>query len=173
MKRHNAAFLAGLKGLTTLYLNNNPLGSLTLPNLPDLTFVALTNDHLTSLTLPLDLTNLASLVLTGNPINTFVLPESLADTSLSGLVTLLTQQGAHVYAYPMTLNLGLPTRTPDGVLTFNLTGPPDAYHILGSSDLITWSEVETITNLVGSAVFTDVQTTNASSRFYRGVTRLP
>jgi hypothetical protein len=42
-----------------------------------------------------------------------------------------------------------------------------------AAKLITWSELQTITNLVGTAIFIDVQTTNDSVRFYRGVTELP
>jgi hypothetical protein len=56
----------------------------------------LTGNQLTDLTLPLDMTNLATLVLDGNPLTTLALSQRLATTNLAGLVASLRNQGVAV-----------------------------------------------------------------------------
>ena len=76
--------LALLTNLTTLFLWDNRLTSLTLPEgLTNLTTLALSGNQLTSLTLPEGLTNLTTLVLYGNQLTSLTLPKGL--TSLTAL----------------------------------------------------------------------------------------
>jgi hypothetical protein len=54
-----------------------------------------------------------------------------------------------------------------GAFGFTLTGPPAVYTILGSTDLAAWSQLGTLTNTLGAAIFTDAEVTNSSPKFYR------
>ena len=120
---------------------------------------------LTSLTLPPGLTNLTTIDLRDNGLRTLILPESLATTTLAA--TSFKGQGASVYTYPLAVSLVSPQRTLASGFGFTLTGPPDAYTILGSADLGTWNELGTLTNTLGAAIFTDVEAKNSSHKFYR------
>jgi len=148
----NFSFLNGLTSLSSLYLNNNQLSSITLPA---------------------GLANLTYLDLDGNPLTTFVLPEPLAVTSLAGTVESLRNQGVSVFTYPLAVSLVSPQRTPAGAFGFTLTGPPARYTILSSTDLAAWNELGTLANEVGAAAFTDAEATNSSQKFYRAAARLP
>jgi len=56
----------------------------------------------------------------------------------------------------------------NGVAKLNLTGTiGDRYLVQISSNLSTWSDSITVTNLTGTAQFTDTQASNYSRRFYR------
>jgi hypothetical protein len=57
-----------------------------------------------------------------------------------------------------------------GAFEFTLTGPPGTYAILDSTDLATWGELGTLTNELGSAVFTDSSSPDPSRNFYRART---
>src|SRR5438128_11609712 len=45
--------------------------------------------------------------------------------------------------------------------------------ILSSTDLAAWNELETLTNALGAALFTDVEANNSSQKFYRATVTLP
>jgi len=172
----NFSFLSGLRNLKTLYLGGNQLTSLTLPEgLTSLTYLGL-GSRLTRLTLPADMTNLTMIgfeILLGAdsiPLDTLVLSEQLASTALADQVANLKRRGVSVYAYPLEVSLVSGQPTMAGAFEFTLTGPPGAYTILGSSDLATWSELGTLTNELGTAVFNDLTVTNSSQNFYRART---
>jgi hypothetical protein len=112
---------------------------------------------------------LTYLVLDGNPLRELVLPEPLAITSLAGTVSSVTSNGAAVYTYPLDVSLVAPQRTVTGAFTFTLTGPPAAYSIFGSTDLVAWSTMGTLANTLGSAVFSDSSASNAAQKFYYAV----
>ena len=63
--------------------------------------------------------------------------------------------------------LHMAQRTLAGAFEFTLTGPPGAYTVLNSTDLAAWSESGTLTNNLGSAVFTDVAANQSPRKFYR------
>jgi internalin A len=176
----NFSLPAGLTNLTTLDLHNNQLTNLTLPaGLTSLKALDLGGNQLTKLTLPTDLTRLIALRLDNNPLlKTLVLPEELAVTALANQVANLTGQGVSIYVYrrleggrviqfPLTVSLDSGRRTTAGTFQFALTGPPGAYTILGSADLAAWSELGTLTNKLGIAVFIDLTVTNSLQNFYR------
>jgi len=173
---------ADLTSLTTVYLINNRLTNLTLPaGLTSLTTLYLSDNQLTTLTLPVDLTSLTTLDLSKNLLKTFVLSEQLALTGLADQVASLKSQGVSVYAYRrledgrvilvlLTLSLISGQRTVPGAFEFTLIGPPGVYTILGSTDLRVWTELGTLTNVLGAAVFTDLTVKNSLQNFYRART---
>jgi hypothetical protein len=68
---------------------------------------------------------------------------------------------------PWGCELALNAPTPRGSFDFALTGPPAVYVIFSSTDLAAWNQLGTLTNTLCAAVFTDVQATNSSRKFYR------
>jgi internalin A len=165
----NLTLPAGLTSLTTLDIGDNQLTDFSfLSGLTNLTTLDLNGNQLTSLTLLAGLTSLTSLSLDGNPLlKTFVLSEQLAATGLADKVASLKGQGVSVYTYPAAVSLRSGQHTTAGAFEFTLTGPPGAYTILGSVDLAVWSEVGTLTNELGTAVFPDVTVKNSLQNFYR------
>jgi len=66
------------------------------------------------------------------------------------------------------INAGTVTRLPDGRVQFGLTAPGAAQAtVLGSTNLLTWQELQVVPVTSGSAVFTDDTATNNPVRFYR------
>jgi hypothetical protein len=116
--------------------------------------------------LPAGLTSLTYLDLYGNPLRTLVLPELLAARGLAPSISSLT-----VYTYPLAVSLVSPQRTPTGAFGLTLTGPPGEYTNLSSTNLAAWSQLGTLTNTLGTVVFTDSQVTNSAPKFYRAVSR--
>jgi internalin A len=162
------SFLSRLPSLTAITLGDNQLTSLTLPaGRKNLAAINAQENPLTSLTLPADLTSLTWLNLIGDPLKTLVLSEQLAATGLAGTVTSLRGQGVSIYTYPLTVILGAGHETTDGAFEFTLTGPPGTYTILGSADLAAWSELTTLTNELGTALFSDLVVKNSLQKFYR------
>jgi len=82
-------------------------------------------------------------------------------TTLSGL----PNEGVTVFTYPPALRLSSPQRTASGAFKFTLTGPPGRYAILTSTNLSSWSASGAVTNVVGSADFTDLNVTR--QKFFR------
>jgi hypothetical protein len=130
--------------------------------------IDLRGNRLASLTLPPDATRLNTLVLDGNPLTTLVVSESMAAGTLAGLVTSLKNQGVSVFTYPLTVQLDSPRRTAAGAFVFTLTGPPGRYGIQTSTDLLNWSASGVVTNVLGSADFTDSGV--APQKFFRAIT---
>jgi hypothetical protein len=120
---------------------------------------------LTNLTLPPDLTQVIQFGYLGNPLVTFVLSE-LTATNLAGDVAFLRNARVSVFTYPLTVQL-IRLRQPPGAFQFAVIGPPGVYAILGSTDLAIWSELGTVTNPLGSIVFTDVEAHLSPQKFYR------
>jgi len=156
----NLALPSDLNHLDSLNVGGNALTSLNLPRgLIRLTGLFVQANQLTSLTLPPDMTNLTALSFLSNPLTTLVLSQPLAAstnlnvnfTTLAGLRT----QGINVITYPPALRLASPRLTATGAFTFSLTGPPGRYRILTSTNLSTWSSSGAVTNVIGSADFTD------------------
>ncbi len=164
----NVNLPADLRNLTQLDLGNNQFTNLTLPaGLTNLHSLGLQTNHLTNLTLPPDLEALSELFVDGNPLGTLVLSEPLAAKNLAGTVASLRNQGVSVFTYPLALSLVLPRRTAAGAFEFTLTGPPGIYTVLGSADLVAWSNLGTATNNLGSIVFTDAEAHLSQQEFYR------
>jgi hypothetical protein len=135
-----------------------------------LTGLFLTGNLLAELTLPPDMTRLTVLGFLNNPVTTLVLSEPLAaSTNLTvNLTTIdsLPNQGVSVFTYPLTVEL-IPLVQPIGAFQFEITGPPGIYAVLGSTDLVVWSELGSVTNTLGVSIFTDVAAHFASHKFYR------
>jgi hypothetical protein len=72
-----------------------------------------------------------------------------------------------VFTYPLAVQLTSPRRTVGGAFEFTLTGPPGVYAVLGSGDLLVWSELGAATNMLGSAAFTDLTAGLSARKFYR------
>src|SRR6185369_6068473 len=100
----------------------------------------LRDNQLTHITLPPDMQQLIGLFVDGNPLATFVLSEPLAATNLAGTVASLQNQGVAVFTYPLELQLVRPFMLIGG-FKFEITGPPGAYTVLGSTNLTVWSTV--------------------------------
>lgn len=163
----NLMLPSDLNHLESLNLGANQLTSLNLPagltNLVGLFFVG---NQLTNVTLPPDMTQLVALGFLANPLTTFVLPEPLAAMNLAGDVASLQSQGVSVFTYPLTVRL-VRLRQPIGAFQFVITGPPGVYAVLGSTDLVVWSELRAVANPLGSIVFTDVAAHLSPQKFYR------
>jgi formylglycine-generating enzyme required for sulfatase activity len=168
----NLTLSTGLNHLSLLVASRNQLRSLTLP--PDLTslaFLDLSSNQLTSITLPPDMQQLIGLFMAGNPLTTFVLSEPLAATGMASVVDSLRNQGVSVFTYPLAVSLTSPHPTVSGAFEFALTGPPGNYAILVSTNLTAWSALATVTNQLGSAVFTDA--ISGPQKFYRALLQGP
>ena len=73
---------------------------------------------------------------------------------------------------PVVIDTRSVVRLPDGSVQFEVTAPGAATAtVLGSTNLLTWQLLQTVSVTNGVAVFTDSAATNFSSRFYR--VRLP
>jgi formylglycine-generating enzyme required for sulfatase activity len=162
----NLTLPAGLNQLSLLVASRNQLGSLTFPpGLTSLAFLELIGNQLTNITFPPDLQQLIGFFIADNPFTTFVLSEPLAATGMASVVFSFRNQGISVFTYPLAISLTSPHRTAGGAFEFALTGPPGNYAILGSTNLAAWSAVATVTNRLGSAVFTDA--ISSRQKFYR------
>jgi hypothetical protein len=137
-----------------------------------LTGLFLQVNQLTNLTLPPDMTNLTRLSFLQNPVTTLVVSETLAaSTNLDVNLTTLSglgNQGVTVFTYPPAVRLSSPQRTATGAFKFTLTGPPGRYAIQTSTNLPNWSASGAVTNLVGSADFTDSGVSR--QKFFRATT---
>jgi formylglycine-generating enzyme required for sulfatase activity len=162
-----------LNRLDSLNVNANQLTSLNLPSgLSNLTGLFFVNNQLTNITLPADAAQLAALGFLDNPLTTIVLSEPLATTGLAADVAVLQSQGVSVFTYPLAIQLLRP-RPLSGAFQFGITGPPGVYAVLGSTDLVTWSEVGIASNILGSISFTDVTSHLSQQKFYRALLQKP
>jgi hypothetical protein len=75
-----------------------------------------------------------------------------------------------IYLYPWAVSLISAHLTTAGDFEFTLTGPPGAYTVLGSADLVAWSTPGTLTNILGTALFTDSMVKSKLHNLYRGRT---
>src|SRR5688572_5033366 len=116
------------------------------------------------------MTNLFYLDVDLRPFKTLVLSEQLAATRLAWEVPIMRGLGVSVYTYPAVASLTSEKRTDPGAFEFTVSGPPGAYTILRSADLAAWSELDTLTNELGTAVFTDFTLKDSSQNFYRART---
>lgn len=158
---------SGLTNLETLFVEGNRLTNFALPaGLTHLKQLDVSDNGLTSLTLPPDMAGLTSLFVNGNPLMTLVLPEPLAATNLAQVVASLQNGGVSVFTYPLEIQLFRP-RLLVGAFQFGIAGPPGVFHILGSSDLATWTEIGVTTNTLGSVSFVDGIANLFQQRFYR------
>jgi len=69
--------------------------------------------------------------------------------------------------YPLAIRLIAPRRTAAGGFEFALTGPPGLYRVLGSTDLALWTELDLVTNTLGTARFNDAGANSSPQKFYR------
>lgn len=158
----------GLTNLDTLFLEGNALTNFSMPaGLTRLKQLDLSDNQLSTLTLPPDLTQLRSLFLGGNPLTTLVLSEPLA-MSLSNTVASLENQGVSVFTYPPDLQLLRP-RPLTGAVQFGITGPPGTYVVLGSTNLLDWTQAGVVANPLGAASFVDTNAHSFPWRYYRAV----
>jgi hypothetical protein len=91
----------------------------------------------------------------------------MAATNLATLVTSLQNQGVSVRRYPLAANLLPPAQPVLGSVNITLNGPPGIYIVLGSTNLTSWNVSGSLTNNLGSAVFTDLDTNRPPRKFYR------
>jgi hypothetical protein len=78
----------------------------------------------------------------------------------------LPSEGVSVFTYPLEIRLLSPERTAAGAIDLTLTGPPGVYAVFSSSNLAGWTGLGTLTNNLGSAVFTDAPALSPQ-KFYR------
>jgi hypothetical protein len=69
----------------------------------------------------------------------------------------------------MPIGIGAQRDSPSGPSQFSVVGPPGLYDVLWSPDLMTWSNLTTITNIIYSAPFSDAEQANPTRRCYRTV----
>ena len=149
-----------LGSLTTLYLNNNDLTSLTLPEgLTNLTHLYLHNNDLTSLTLPEGLTRLTTLDLSYNNLTSLTLSEGLTNLTtlkfggdgFSRMTSLTIPEGVNVDTFPgfdrQIVTFYRPVlRIKDidilasGEFELTITGPQSSFAVESSSNLERWTE---------------------------------
>ena len=117
------------------------LTNLVLPSdMMSLAFLDVRGNQLTRLTLPQGVTKLTALFVDGNPLTAFVLSEPLAATK------------------------------PIGAFQFTIAGPPGAYAVDASPDLVNWIELNVSTNTLGKFVLTDGIAHLSPQKFYRART---
>src|ERR1043166_9395436 len=156
----------GMTNLQSIFLNGNQLTNLTLPSgLTNLVQLDVRSNQLQTITLPPDVFSLRSIVMDGNPLRTLILSEVQAATQFAGMVANLRAQGVSIITYPVSLQLSSPRQTGSSSFAFTLTGPPGVYFVSKSSDLQTWNKLGTVTNLLGSLLFTDFDPLSAQ-KFY-------
>jgi len=164
----NLVLPSDLFNVVTLDLGENLYSNFIFPRgLTNLVSVDLGLCQLTNLTLAPDMTQLTTLFVLGNPFVTFVISEPMAATNLAALVTSLQNQGVSVHRYPLAANLSPAAQPVLGNVNITLNGPPGIYTVLGSTNLISWSVSGSLTNNLGSAVFTDLDTNRPPRKFYR------
>jgi len=95
----------------------------------------------------------------------------LAGTGMASLVDSFRNQGVAVFTYPLAVSLVSPRQTVTGAFEFTFAGPPGHYAILGSTNLTAWSALATVTNQLGSTVFTNA--TSSPQKFYRALLQGP
>jgi internalin A len=164
----NLALPSDLFNVVSFDLGENLFSNFIFPRgLTNLVSVDLGLCQMTNLTLAPDMTQLTSLFVDGNPFTTFVISEPLAATNLAALVSSLQNQGVSLRRYPLSANL-LPAAQPvRGGVKITLTGPPGIYTVLGSTNLTSWNVSGSLTNNLGSAIFTDLDTDRPLRKFYR------
>jgi formylglycine-generating enzyme required for sulfatase activity len=168
----NLTLSMGLNHLNLLVVSGNQLRSLTLPpGLTSLAFLDPGNNPLTNITLPPDIQQLTGLFVAGIPLATFVLSEALATTGMASVVDSLRTQGVAVFTYPLAVSLASPRRTATGAFEFGVAGPPGNYAVLSSTNLTAWRALATVTNQLGSTVFTDAN--SGPQKFYRALLQGP
>jgi hypothetical protein len=117
------------------------------------------------------MTRLAVLGFLSNPLTTLVLSEPLAISMKLSVnfttIASLRNQGISVFAYPLAVQLISPHRTGTGAFEFTITGPPGSYTVLTSANLVAWGELASVTNQLGSIVFTDGGANLSPRKFYR------
>jgi formylglycine-generating enzyme required for sulfatase activity len=162
----------GLTNLASLFLQNNQLTNVVFSTgMRQLSQIDLRSNNLSTVILPPDMTNLTSLLLDGNPLLTLVLSEPMA-IKLSSFVTSLENHGVNVYPYPLTAQL-IRSQQLVGAFQFAISGPPGAYTVLASTNLVTWSPLVTVSNGLGKVVVTDGTANQAPQKFYRTVIQPP
>jgi formylglycine-generating enzyme required for sulfatase activity len=152
--------------LTNLEAPNRNVSSIAgLEAARNLVRLNLSGNQLTNLTLPAEMTKLTTLILDGNPLTTFVLSELMA-TNLAPVVAALENQGVPVFIYPLTAQLVKPLRSV-GAFKFGIIGPPGAYTVLVSSNLMSWGVLGFTSNRFGGVNFVEVNSNTVPRRFYR------
>jgi hypothetical protein len=165
---HFASFtLPELANLACLYLNDNQLTNLTLPAVvTNLAILYVGQNRLTNLTVPAGLTNLGILYVGQNPLSTLVLPAPDAGAVFPS-VWELRNDGVAVYLYPLETRLTAGLPLPAGAFKFTLSGPPGSYRVQITSDFSTWTDLDSVTNVVGSGEFTDSSAGQRPRSYYR------
>jgi hypothetical protein len=83
---------------------------------------------------------------------------------ISSAATLIVTNAELNYSLSATL-------LPNQNVRITMQNPPaNTFHVLVSSNLLTWQTLATLTNVTGSVQFTDPVPANLPSRFYRFVT---
>jgi hypothetical protein len=118
--------------------------------------------------LPSGCATLVSLDVSENPLTTLVLPESQpAFVNVFPSTATLRSQGVAVYVYPLTISLTAGQPMVAGAFTLTLAGPPGPYRVQVTSDFSAWSDLDLVSNVVGSAAFTDTSAGQRPRSFYR------
>lgn len=165
----NVVLPSDLSHLTTLNLAANQLTTFNVPSgLTSLLGLFLTQNQLTNITLPPDLTQIIGFGYLLNPLVSVVLSEQQA-TKLAQDVAFLESEGVSVFTYPLEIRLLRP-RLLTGAFQIGITGPPGDYVVLGSTNLLDWTQVGIASNPLGTVSFVDTNAHLFPQRYYRALT---
>lgn len=164
---------AGLLSLEELLLEENELGSIKFGGpLPSIITISAWRNKLRSLELPEGMANLEKLDvfenditeitiqdglnteplfdLGGNPIEVFRVPEGTHED----LITYFLRFDAEIIYFPRALPELETAQLPNGDFELKVVGSTGTYTIFESTDLVSWSEVETVVNEIGEVAYT-------------------
>ncbi len=161
-------FSPDMTNLSALYMDDNQLT--VLPDLTPLSSLSILDvgiNKLTEVIIPRALTNLTKLTLDFNPLQRLILPELLATNALTNAVITALNAGAAVYAYPLAPRFSAVSIDSGNDLSFVLTGPPGAYEISQSNDLVNWKASSALMNMFGSVTNRFSGVVSSSPSFYR------
>ena len=161
------SFPSDLTTLRNLDLDWNPLIDVSsLSGQTSLRGLSLRNTGLTNLILLSGLRNLKYLDLNGNPLTLLVLPEPVVGAVCPPIED-LRNQGVAVYVYPLETRLIAEHQSSVGTFRFTLAGPPGSYRVQITADFSSWADLDAVTNVNGSAEFTDSSAGLRARSFYR------
>lgn len=161
----NVSLPATLSHLETLNLANNQLANLHLPDgLHWLETLDVSRNPLSRLSLPNGLGRLSTVRVDGVPYDVITFPPDInpeARIEWPNSQRKLVVPETHIYAsygwpflnvYPLAVSLSLSRQELNVASSITLNGPPGIYTVLGSTNLIDWSDWRTATNELGQVV---------------------
>lgn len=144
-------FNGPLPSIITIIAFNNKLKKLTLPEgMANLDLLDLFGNEITELTIQDGLNTEPLIDLAGNPIERFVVPEGTHED----LITYFERFDAEIVFIPRPLPNLYTSLLPSGEFEMLVSGPTGTYTVFQSTDLVSWSEIDTVVNEIGEIAFT-------------------